>query len=95
MTCEKCGKERARFIKGRDICQKCYREEKRVYFLMGKKIEPKNESHKKIVEKRESGKSCREIAQEMGMNEVYVRRIVHEYMERVDQNGNSQLPRNI
>lgn len=91
IICEECGRLRERYLKGREICQRCYRVEIDRYSFRDykeglEKIEKKK--HREICrEYVEGGKSSKEIAEERGMNWEYVRRIIKKNCVRCDVNG--------
>lgn len=91
MKCEKCGKEKARYIKGRDICQSCYRAELGEYSFWDYKSGEKKLSKNAMVVCQmivEQGKSCKEIASLLKLNLQTVQKIKRENLKRVNVNGN-------
>ena len=91
MICEKCLKERKRYLKGRDICQACYRAELSNYSYLDYKTDIRKLSEKKQAVCKmavEEGKDSKTIAKAVGYNVQIVRKIIHDNLKRVDVDGN-------
>lgn len=90
IRCKRCGKKRKQFLNIEEYCQVCYREllEEYSYYDYGVEKSRLRGNSLKICEKViEEGKSSKEIAREIGLNEIYVRQVIHKNLVRVNSKG--------
>lgn len=93
ISCQYCGRNRARYIKNKNICQSCYRKMLDRYSLYEyRENEELSEIQKKICKKiiEEGIQDVKRICKELGCSEIYVYQTIEKKLKRVDTFGNER-----
>lgn len=91
INCQYCGKNRVRYIKGKNVCQRCYREMLDRYSLFDYREGEMTEMQKKICDKIINGeRNVKRISKALGCSEIYVYQTMEKKLKRIDTDGNER-----